>query len=200
MNTKYSCGELCPYVWSENSPVAAHFATPTNFVTKVTKCVKFDALPAGFVIPHPLSRRGDKSCRKVHSLHVLSPLHPNTIIFLLPSMCVCVCACACVCVCCVVFLLSPRQSVLNWNSVLFSVDHQSPAACRSVSCVKQAIWQYRLGDCAVWSCDVYNCMSCSHVWWNDWCDLMRLQLNVDWRCVWWLSFCQNFYCTAPSKV
>ena len=76
---------------------------------------------------HVLSPRGDSACRKVHSLHVLSPLrsqHYN----LSSSLGVCVCVCVCVrararacgwvgvALCCV--LLSPRQSVLNWNFVL----------------------------------------------------------------------------------
>ena len=45
-----------------------------------------------------LSLRGDKTCRKVHSLHGLSPLrqqHYNLICLSLSSMCVCVCV-ACV--------------------------------------------------------------------------------------------------------
>ena len=43
-------------------------------VTKVTKRVKFDAVLHVLSMQHVLSLRGDKTCRKVHSLHVLSLL------------------------------------------------------------------------------------------------------------------------------
>ena len=79
-----------------------------------------------------LSLRGDKTCRKVHSLHVLRhSFASGTIICLsLPSLCVCVCVCArarlfvyaraqvclrartclCVCVCvCVLMCVCPWQ-------------------------------------------------------------------------------------------
>ena len=36
---------------SERDLVAAHFVITARFVTKVTKCVKSDALPALFVTP-----------------------------------------------------------------------------------------------------------------------------------------------------
>ena len=54
------------------------------------------------------------------------------------GVCVCVRArayvpvCMCVCVLCCV-LLSPRQSVLNWNSALLWEDHKATASCSSVS-------------------------------------------------------------------
>ena len=69
-----------------------HYGT---FVTKVTKLIKFDALPARFVLRHDLSLRGDKTCQKVHSLHVLSLLLQQHYILSFPSVVVCVCVCVC---------------------------------------------------------------------------------------------------------
>ena len=79
-----------------------------------------------------------------------------------PSMCVrmCVFVPVCLCfdvhlsvaarmcprVCCGVLcyvLLSPPQSVLNWNSVLLWVDYEATAARSSVSCMK---YDYRYRD------------------------------------------------------
>ena len=74
------------------SPVAARFVTTVHFVTTVTKHIKFDALPARFVT----AARGDKMCRKVHSLHVLSLLRQQHYNLSFPSLIVCVCLCVCV--------------------------------------------------------------------------------------------------------
>ena len=57
---------------------------------------------------HVLSQRGDKSCQKVHSLHDMSLRQHDY------NLCVCV-------------LLSPHQSVLNWNFVLPRVDYKATA-------------------------------------------------------------------------
>ena len=77
------------------SPVAARFVTTVHFVTTVTKHIKFDALPARFVT----AARGDKMCRKVHSLHVLSLLRQQHYNLSFPSLVVCVHVCVCVCLC-----------------------------------------------------------------------------------------------------
>ena len=118
---------------------------------------------------HILSQRGDKSCGKVHSLLVLSLLRQQ--LLLLPRcVCQCVLACVWVRVCCV--LLSPRQWVFNWNSVLLWVDHKATVACSSVKqCVKTSTGT----DCAVWLC--VRCTQDAS-WCNDWYDLMRLKVGV----------------------
>ena len=54
----------------------AHFVT---FVTKVTKCVKFDALPALLSLWHILSLHGGKTCQKVHSCTFCHSFTSNTI-------------------------------------------------------------------------------------------------------------------------
>ena len=66
--------------WVNNwNSVAARFVTTACFVTKVTKRVKCDAMPARFVT----------RCTFYH------PFASNTIICLsFPSLCVCVCVCA----------------------------------------------------------------------------------------------------------
>ena len=46
---------------------------------------------------HVFSLRGDKTCRKVHSLHVLSLLRQQHYNLSFPSLVVCVCVCVCVC-------------------------------------------------------------------------------------------------------
>ena len=73
-------------------PFAARFVTAARFVSNSMHCL------------HVLSPRGDRSCRKVHSLHDLSALRQYhcTLSFLFPRcVCVCVCmrACTSVCVC-----------------------------------------------------------------------------------------------------
>ena len=100
------------------------------------------------------------NCAKRFTCCMICLSFASTIIicFPIPMMCVCVCVCVCAyfmhmcvyverergkewahvhvseCVCCV--LLSMRQSVLNWNSVLLWVDYKAAAACSSVSCVE----------------------------------------------------------------
>ena len=84
----------------QKNSVAARFFTTARCVTKMTKRVKFDALPARFVTPACLSTRGDKTCRKVHSLHVLSPFRQQlyNLSGLFPR-CAHVCVCVCLSVC-----------------------------------------------------------------------------------------------------
>ena len=134
--------------------------------------VKFDAQPLLLSLWHILSLRGDKMCRKVHSLHVLSLLCQQHYNLPFPFLVVCVCTltwmrlCArarthvcvymcvlmCICpwqrvrahvCCCGLCLLSPPQSALNWNFVLLWVDYKTTAACSSVSSVK---YDYRYRD------------------------------------------------------
>ena len=152
-------------------------------VTFVTKCVKFDAQPV-WSLWHILSRHGDKTCCKVHSLHVLSLLHqqhykynpsfPFLIVCARAHECVCVCPCARVDVhlsvaagcCCVLCLLSPPQSALNWNSVLLWVDYEATAARSSVSCVKYDYrdWVKMWFDCVLWMA-LFDWMT-GMVWWD----------------------------------
>ena len=84
-----------------------HPGTFCHISSRVTKRVKFDALPAHFVTP----ARGDKPCRKVYTVHDLSLLRQHHYNLFSSSLCVCVCVCvrvrvracvcvhACVCVC-----------------------------------------------------------------------------------------------------
>ena len=148
----------------------------------------------------------------MHCLHVLSlawwqnvlkgPLaHFITLFFPFPQ-CVllrtCMHACVLMCVCpwphvwcgvlyCV--LLSPPQSVINWNSVLLWVDYEATAAHSSVSCVKYD-YRYRdwvKTDCVLWMSRRYNIVQLNG------CELCEIRLQIrDWvkiwsDCVLWMS-------------
>ena len=83
-------------------------------------------------------------------------------------VCVCVFVCVCVCSypwqcahaaanvlwCCV--LLSPPQSVLNWNSVLVWADFESTAASSSLSCQ----WNMTIHTETEWKCGLIVCCGC----------------------------------------
>ena len=71
---------------------------------------------------HVLSPRGDKSCRKVHLLHDLSPLrqqHYHLSLLFLWCVCVCECVCGCVhvsvgaCMCVSVYVGSGDSSMVR---------------------------------------------------------------------------------------
>ena len=71
-----------------------HVLSLRQNVSNLMHCLH--VLPLRYV----LSLRGDKTCRKVHSLHVLSPFASNTRICpSLPLVCAFVCVCVCVFVC-----------------------------------------------------------------------------------------------------
>ena len=86
--------------------VAACFVTMAHCVTKARKMSDLMHCLHILSLCHILSLHGDKTCRKVHLLHDLSPLHQQLYNLSFPSldMCVCmcvfvpVCLCACVCV------------------------------------------------------------------------------------------------------
>ena len=124
----------------------------TLAIPLVTKRVKFDALTA-CTFCHP----GKFPCMNLS--HTTNKSH------LVVSL---------VIMCCV--LLSTRQSVLNWNSVLLWVDYKATATCSSVSRVK-CCYNYR--DRAIVWLDRVSCMSSRKVWWNDWNGLIRLKVNVN---------------------
>ena len=142
----------------EGVAVAARFVTTARFV-------KFDAQPARFVTRARFVTtwwqnvpKGPLAARFVTP----SPV-PLSSVFPFPQ-CACVCVdvnCpwqrervrVCVVVYCVV--LSPSQSVLNWNSVLLWTDYEATAARSSVSCVK---YDYRYRD--EWKCGLIVCCGC----------------------------------------
>ena len=128
---------------------------------------------------HVLSPRVHKTCRKVHSLHVLSPLHQQhyNLSFLFPRCvpvcvcvcarararacvraCVCMCVCVCVCVCvlcaCVCVCVPARARVCARAHVCVCV---CVCACVCV-CVSMCIcpWQRaRARGCVVVYCVVF---------------------------------------------
>ena len=89
--------------------VAACFVTMAHCVTKARKMSDLIHCLHILSLWHILSLHGDKTCRKVHLLHDLSPLHQQHYNLSFPSLNVCVCMCVracvfvpvclCVCVC-----------------------------------------------------------------------------------------------------
>ena len=152
----------------------------------------------GLHISNPV---GDKTCqiRCTHCLHVLP--HRQISVYELISHNKQIASClSLVIMCCV--LLSTRQSVLNWNSVLLWVDYKATATCSSVSRVK-CCYNYR--DRAIVWLDRVSCMSSRKVWWNDWDGLVRLKVNVNrFGLVFFyiiiLLLVRMFHCRAHSEV
>ena len=111
---------LLVYCWVSPSCSTFTFITPARFVIKVTKCVKFDALPAHFV-----TLACDKMIWKVHSLHILSPLHVQhyNLSFLFDSR-ACVRVCVCVYTCAHVALFLKILFPCQWDWILYCFEFE----------------------------------------------------------------------------
>ena len=137
-------------------------------------------LELAVLLRHVLSLRHILSLRSLHVLCVCVCARARA----RAHVCVCVCQCVCVCafvrgsacapanvfMCCV--LLSPPQSVLNWNWFrCFGVDYEATAARSSVSCVK---YDYRGWVKII--CGLIVCCGCPLgiiCWLNGWYLLMK---------------------------
>ena len=139
---------------SRTQAVAVCLSLKACFVTKVMVRVISDALSTRFVAGMVTKCAERSSCCTFR--------HP----FSLPSMCVCPCAHACmrvcvlICVCpwphvwcgvlyCV--LLSPPQSVINWNSVLLWVDYEA---------TEWAVWNMTIDTETGWKSGLIVCCGC----------------------------------------
>ena len=132
---------------SNCSLVTTRFVTTARFenVSDLMRCLHVLSLR------HILSLDGDKTCRNVHSQHVLSPLrqqHYNLVFTSLDILCLCVCVRAHVCCC---FFVFARARVCGARAhvcacVLMSIYPWQRA--RALACVVvYCVYYPRLNQC-----------------------------------------------------
>ena len=171
---KWKTNPTNSYNYSTRKHTHTQCCGTSSFVTKATKRVKSDALPARFVTTWWQNmRKGPLAARFVTP----SPATLQSA-FTFPR-CVCVYPRARVCCCAFVHgsmrahprvLLSPPQSALNWNSVLLW-EYEATAARSSVSCVKYdhryRDWVKMWFDCVLWMSRRYIIdWMAGMVWWD----------------------------------